>query len=97
MVMETQIQKDIIEYLHARNIRAWRTNSGKARYNIKLAPNGTPDIIGYLPGGKFLGIEVKKPGCKPSEEQLKWHADAQEQGCAIIVAHSLDDVVRRLG
>lgn len=25
-------------------------------------PAGTPDILVCLPGGKFMGIEVKKPG-----------------------------------
>ena len=93
MVTETEIQKDIMDYLKLKGIKAWRNNSGQARYNIKLAPNGTPDIIGYLPNGKFLGIEVKKPKKKLSPDQELWHSQAILAGCVIITARSVDDVM----
>ena len=28
---------------------------------IKLAEEGWPDYIGYLPDGRFIGIEIKDP------------------------------------
>ena len=93
---ETEIQKQILDYLKTTGVKAWRANSGKGRYNVYLSPAGTPDIIGYLPSGKFLGIEVKKPGEKPIEKQVEWMEAAAGSGCIIIVAHCLDDVIRSL-
>ena len=89
---ETQIQKQILDYLKAIGVVAWRSNAGRGRRNITPAPKGSPDIIGFLVGGKFLGIEVKKPGEKLSEDQRKWHQYALNYGCTIIVAHSVEEV-----
>lgn len=36
-----------------------------------MAPAGTPDIVGYLrTSGSFVGIEVKRPGEKPTSVQV---------------------------
>ena len=97
---EAEIQLSILKYLKTIDVSAWRNNSGKVRVNggwMQLAPEGSTDIIGYLPGGKFLGIEVKKPGKKPTVKQTEWMEDAAGSGCIIIVAHCLDDVIRSLG
>lgn len=63
---ESDIQKSIVEWLRYNGIYCQRINSGKlfARYGdvtraIKLADEGTPDIIACI-NGKFVGIEVKK-------------------------------------
>ena len=93
---ESEIQKDIIDYLKIRQIKAWRTNAGKARNNIRLAPRFTSDIIGYLPNGLFLGIEVKKMGENPTDGQRKWLDDALSCGCAVCVARSVEDVEKFL-
>ena len=37
---------------------------------IKIGIPGLPDICGQLTTGEFLGIEVKMPGKKPTEDQL---------------------------
>lgn len=92
MKTETDIQRDILTYLKLRGITAWRTNSGYARRNIKLAPPGTPDIIGYTAQGTFIGIEVKKPGYEPSEIQKQWHDQARAAGCHIYVATSVEEL-----
>jgi hypothetical protein len=33
------------------------------------AKPGTPDLVGYLPDGRFLGIEVKVPGARPQRHE----------------------------
>lgn len=91
-VTETEIKKLIMEYMNAAGYTVWVTNAGYARRNIKLAPPGTPDIIGYSPKGRFVGIEVKKPGCRPTEIQEKWHEAARSAGCEIHVATSVEDI-----
>jgi Holliday junction resolvase len=89
---ETELQRSILDYLKARGICAWRANSGYVRKNIKLAPPGTPDIIGYTAQGTFFGIEVKKPGCEPSKIQKQWHDQARAAGCHIYVATSVEEL-----
>ena len=93
---ETDIQRDILAYLKLRGICAWRVNAGRASYNIRLAPKGTPDIIGYLPDGRFLGIEVKRPGKNPTPVQQEWHDRARESKCCVFVARSIEDVENNL-
>ena len=51
----------------------WRQTSGTFmdgdRY-IKAGPKGMPDVLGVLKGsGRFLAIEVKRPGGKPDPHQ----------------------------
>jgi len=94
--MEADIQRNIMSYLATRGIVAWRTNSGKVRYNVYMAPKGTPDIIGYLPNGRLLGIEVKRPKGIVSESQQAWLERAQKAGCAVMVAHSVEEVVAQV-
>lgn len=54
---------------------------------------GSADILGILkPSGRFLAIEVKKPGGKPSEEQIAFLCAIRDAGGVAIVAQSLDDV-----
>lgn len=91
-MLESEIQKNILDYLELRGICAWRTNAGQTRNNVKLAPKGTPDIIGYLPNGLFLGIEVKRPGKHPTDVQKRWMLKASSSGCVAFVAKSVEDV-----
>lgn len=73
---ETQIQKDIIEYLeelqyNKKKCYVIRVNSGYAIMAgrvIKLAPEGTPDII-VCYKGKFIGLEVKSSTGKQRVKQ----------------------------
>ena len=95
--MESDIQRNILSYLATRGIVAWRTNSGKVRNNVYMAPKGTPDIIGYLPNGRLLGIEVKGPKGIVSDSQQAWLERAKKAGCAVMVAHSVEEVVKQLG
>lgn len=94
--MESDIQRNILSYLATRGIVAWRTNAGYIKRNVKLAPSGTPDIIGYLPNGRLLGIEVKRPKGKVSDSQQAWLDRAEQAGCAVMVARSVEEVVRQM-
>lgn len=100
---EAGIQKAILDYLHYRKIFAWRTNSGVAwqhskdkSYPIRLAPKGTADIIGVLPNGRFLAIEVKKKGNGPTEDQFNFLLAINNTGGLAFTAYSIDDVQTQL-
>ena len=60
---------------------------------MHLAPNGTPDIIGYMRdgSGRLVAIEVKLPGEKPNPDQIAWqeHGKANRVVCGI--ARSVDE------
>lgn len=65
---ETQISKEIADFVrkYYPQIRFTRLQCGLAKGwrggVIKLAEEGWPDYIGYLPDGRFIGIEIKDPG-----------------------------------
>lgn len=102
MNQEREIQKSILDYLSLRKINAWRTNSGisfssykEKQFITRLAPRGTSDIIGFLNDGRFLGIEVKKPGGKVSDDQDIFLNKINRAGGVGFVAYSIDDVIRK--
>ena len=89
---EADIQRAIIVALLAMGVECWRTNSGR-KGRVVLAPAGTPDILGYLKGGRMLGIEVKKPGETMHTSQLDWHARASAAGVACCCVTTVRDAV----
>ena len=95
---ETEIKSDIQNALDKLGIPRWRMQAGGYRGRTRGLPKGTPDILAAplirrleLPA--FLWIEVKKPGEKPTKEQLDFAAKMTAQGHKWIVARSADDVV----
>lgn len=78
----------------------WRSQAGSiplyGRY-IQLAPNGCPDIVGWmLRGAKrgfFVGIEVKLPGKKASDVQEEWQQRLRDSGCIAAIAWSVPDAI----
>lgn len=95
-LLEKDIQKQILEYLPYIGIFAWRTNSGVIFYGghaHRMAPPGTADIIGIMPDGRFLGIEVKRPKGVVSAVQKEFLEKITSRGGVAFVAYSLDDVI----
>ena len=79
---------------------AWRNNSGMAflRYGgaITLAPEGSPDIIGQLVDGRFLGVECKLPGEEPTELQVDFLERIRRYGGVALVVHSAEELAADL-
>lgn len=107
--LERDIQSAILEYLHAKRIFCWRNNSGmqflpytnregKSRMRaLRIGLPGSSDILGCLPDGRFLAIEVKRPGNKPTIEQQEFLDNIASRGGVAFVATSIDDVIAKLG
>lgn len=89
---ESEIQKNIMKVLEACGIFHWRNNSG-ARGGVRYGCPGSPDIIAILPGGTFLGIEVKTPSGKQSSIQAAFQHLVEEAGGLYIIARSVNDVL----
>ncbi|OQA61445.1 MAG: VRR-NUC domain protein [Candidatus Atribacteria bacterium ADurb.Bin276] len=59
-----------------------------------MSHKGIPDIIGVLPGGKALLIEIKRIGGKVSEEQKSFLENAKALGAKAFVARSVEDLMK---
>ena len=57
-------------------------------------PVGFSDLLGVLPGGKALFLEIKSLKGKPSPAQLNFLAQATKTGAFAGVARSFDDVLK---
>src|SRR6267154_5037238 len=96
-VKESVYQKAILEYLQAKGILVWRNHS-TGIYNpkgggfIPLGKPGVSDILGILPNGRFLAIEVKTPKGKLSENQIFFLDDINIRGGLAFMAITIDDV-----
>jgi hypothetical protein len=101
---ESEVLRGILGYLSAMRIIAWRQNTGAVKTPgttgrdrfVRYGFPGLPDVIGVLPGGRALFIEVKKPGGRVRPEQRAFLDAATRAGAVAFVAYSMDDVDARL-
>lgn len=61
-----------------------------------MGPEGSSDIIGILPDGKFIGIECKRPGQKATDVQKNFLRTISENHGVAFVATSIEDVQSEL-
>lgn len=77
----------------------WRNNCGALqdtdgrwiRYGV--ANPGGSDIIGIVPGGRFLAVEVKRADGRVSKEQRNFIAAVQKAGGIAGVVRSAEDAL----
>lgn len=96
MKAETALKAAIIQALEAIGCEVANTPAGQLRARrgyVHLAPKGWPDISGYLPDGRFLGLEVKMPKGKLSREQEAWRERAAKHGCVVGVVRSVAEAI----
>lgn len=97
---ERQIENAILEYLNMRNIFAWKVKTvgtfdpttKRFRSPSKYYLKGQPDISAILPGGRFLGLEVKSKLGKLSEHQKIFLKRISDAGGVAACVRSVDDV-----
>lgn len=99
---ESVLQGEILHYLRVHPKVAWAAKVGSGAFQtegryIKMGFVGCPDIIGQLAGsGKFLGIEVKRPGGKVTIPQQTMIDRINAAGGLAGVCYSLEDVDKLL-
>jgi len=100
---ETLLYAAIQEVMDARPgivARAWRNNSGLAVLRrggaLALAPKGSPDFVGFLVDGRFLGIEVKLEGEELRPDQDEWRELIQASGGVHLVVRSREECAAAL-
>lgn len=93
---EGDLKQPIIDYIKLLGGDLIRINSGGYHHGVRLAPAGTPDLIGYLKGGRHLEIETKLPYNDLSQKQREHIEKVNQAGGIAFCAKSLDDVIVEL-
>lgn len=81
--LEKDIQKAIIDRIENEfPLVAWvmAVNPGHTVYGTKSVMPGTSDIIGQMNDGRFLAIEVKRPGMKMTSIQREFIETVNKNG-----------------
>jgi hypothetical protein len=113
---ENAVQSACFKFLQLRGAFVWRNQTrtfqvpgkgGRMRPMFVGTP-GSPDIMGILPGGRFIGVECKQPlgprggdsHSRQSPEQIAWQDECEKAGGLYVLARSSLDVekaITRLG
>lgn len=102
IISEKLIEKSILQWLSVKGIKAWKNHSvgifdprqGQFRaIRGQFTQKGTADILGILPDGKFLAIEVKSEKGRVTDEQAQFIDDILHRNGFAIIARSLDEVI----
>lgn len=101
---ESELQKQILDYLAYQKGKYWRVNSGGVRAQYKGKERffrfntmpGISDILGILPDGRFFACEVKVKSNKPTKAQQDFIDMINYWGGVGVVAYDLNDVKRTL-
>jgi hypothetical protein len=75
---ESAVLAGCLRYLEKAGIYHWRNSVGSVQIRpgrwYRFGKVGSSDILGCLPGGRFLAVEVKAPGGCLSPEQRQFLA-----------------------
>ena len=93
---ERTIQDACMEYLgmHPKVAFVHTTTTGnlpvKGGYRIKVGYPGMGDIVGMLKDGRFLNVETKQPGEKPTPEQYEFISLIADYGGVAFYVDGID-------
>lgn len=95
--LETQVLRACLDYLTLRGIFHWRANQGviptpNGSYRRFVGLRGVADILGVLQTGRFLAVEVKRPGGRLSDEQKTFLGRVAELGGVACCVSSIEEL-----
>lgn len=102
MKSESEIQSDVrLAVGQLRDVCIWRNNVGettdsrghrprRVRYGLCV---GSSDLIGIGPGGRFLALEIKVPGKRPTVEQQMFLDLVVARGGIAACVHSAEEAL----
>jgi len=101
---EGKIKTDCLRYLEKRGFFVWNNPTGTVRIApdrwIHFGRKGSSDIIGVMPDGRFLAVEVKAAHGRLSSEQSEFLEKVRGLGGVAVLARSfyeLEKALRREG
>lgn len=97
--LERDIQLACCQYLELKRHFFWRQNTTPTfdvtkktfRSMPKYALKGVPDIVVIGKNGKFIGLEIKRPGGKLRDEQRLFKEMSEDKGAEY---HLITDVTQ---
>lgn len=105
---EASVLRSIVATCALRGVYSLRLNSGAqaipaadghARRYVRFGEKGCADLLLLLPGGRPAFVEVKRPGKRPDDHQLRWLLARQQAGAVAIWADrvaNFDKILRHL-
>jgi hypothetical protein len=104
MTPEGRVKAACLRYLEKRGIKAWNNPSACTRIApdrwFHFGKKGSADILGCLPDGRFLAVEVKAARGRFSPEQRQFLADIKALGGMAVMVRGwkeLDNALREAG
>ncbi|MEY2849611.1 MAG: hypothetical protein RI885_2278 [Actinomycetota bacterium] len=95
-LLERVLQRRIVEVLEAWGVKidVTRANVSARGVGRNDAAKGFPDLVGCLPWGQYLAIEVKRTGEKLRPDQAAWILEAarRSEWALLVVADSLEEL-----
>lgn len=55
---------------------------------------GSPDILGILPNGQYLGIEIKTGNAVQNKNQKKFKRKIDENHGMFVIIHSMEEMIK---
>lgn len=83
-VLEREIERKFVEHVKKLGGMAEKFTSQNRR--------SVPDRIVTFPGGRIIFVELKRPGGKPTEAQLKDHQRRRDMGCDVRVISTVEEI-----
>lgn len=104
MTPETLVLQTCLNLLHTRGIFAWRNNTGAMAVRnrgardrfVRFGHTGSGDILGVLPGGRFLSVECKAGRGIPTKAQKEFAGKINAAGGLAVVVYSAQDLAHAL-
>lgn len=72
-------------------VRRVKALGGMAEKFASPARRSVPDRLVTMPDGQIIFVELKAPGKKPTEAQMRDHAKRRAMGCDVRVIDNKDD------
>lgn len=101
---ESEVLAQVLAWLRLHRVFHWRNNSGarvlpgrggKGQL-VRWGVVGSGDVFALLPGGRFVSVEVKRPGGKPRPSQVLWADAVRAAGGAALVVTGVEELERGL-
>jgi len=99
---EGEVLHSCLEVLSLLQICCWRNNTGAVKIGnekrfVRYGKVGSSDILGILPGGRFLAVECKRPGGRRvSGVQKEFLSEIEQNGGLAVVVHSGEELLKKL-
>ena len=94
-MLEAEIQKQVVQYLKAKNIFHFRTPNIPTKNRPNIVLKGTPDLIAIIKG-QFIGLEIKTQSGKQSDHQKEFETKLMKAGGRYYIIRSLQDLIENL-